>query len=86
MYASHNLCLSCCPPSYSLLLITQSDRKVAGHSPSQYITGVVDRKAPDIVIVILREFSNSAQDFINKQITMDGYETNRQHATFQLIM
>ena len=28
------------------------------------------------MIVVLREFSNSAQDFINKQITTDGYETS----------
>ena len=53
---------------------TQSDQKVAGHSPSQYVTGVVDRNAPDVVIVVLCGFSNSAQDLINKQITTDGYE------------
>ena len=54
-----------------------SANRLGGHK-KLWDTGVYGFKSEAWVmrvstVVVLREFSNSAQDFINKQITTDGY-------------
>ena len=44
---------------------------------SHTVTGVVDRNAPDVVVMFCDAFFQTPHDFINKHTTTDGYETRK---------